>query len=720
MEIILSKHAGYCFGVAKAVQIVYDLIGSGKQIYTLGEIIHNSIVINELAQKGVKVIEENDYTDLKNIFQNSSVVIRAHGVSKAVYDELSGLYVEIVDATCPYVRKIHKLVSEKYDEGYKIVIAGDVNHPEVVGINGWCDNSALIIGEPDEVFFLEESCKNYCLVAQTTFNVNKWKIILNNFEKRFDKFLYFDTICNATVTRQEAALQVAEIVDLMIVIGDEKSSNTRKLVEICSSKCGKTFLIESFRDLSQIDFINIKRVGITAGASTPEIVIREVINIMSEDLNMNVQENFEEMLAESLTILTTGQTVKGNIIRVDDKGVFINLGVKYEGFVAIEEFAEQPALGDEVEAVVVRVNDKDGEIILSKKRIDSKKNVKVIEEAYENKTPVTVRVTDIVNGGIVGNCGGIRVFIPASQLASRFIADLSVYLKKDLEVRIVTFEMGEKNKLKVVGSHKVVSEENRAKIDSEFWSQIEVGKTYNGKVRSITSFGAFVDLGGIDGLVHLSELSWKKIKHPSEVVAVGDEIEVFVIKFDLETKKISLGYKKDDQNPWKDVEDKYFIGDILSVKVVKFLPFGAFVEIEPGLDGLVHISQISNVRLNKVQEALVMGQVVDAKIVEMNLDARKINLSIKEVEPIEPIIKKTEPQEFAEESEEVVEEVAETLDAEPVVDVEEAVEVVEEIETTEVVEESIEAAPEIAEAVEAEPVAEEEEVEAVAEEAVEE
>ena len=674
MQIVLAKNAGFCFGVSKAVNTAYELAehsGKGKmkiveneqfdkgnRIFSLGAVIHNKMVISELEKSGIKVIESIEELDFSKE-EPPTVIIRAHGIPKIIHEKLKNSGVNIVDATCPYVKKIHCLVAEKYNDGYSIVIAGDEKHPEVIGINGWCEDKAEIISEPEDVFQLNKNAGKYCLLAQTTFSMIKWELIKDEFKKQFDNFLYFDTICIATVKRQEEAAKVAEKVDLMIVIGDKMSSNTRKLVEICLTECSKTFLIESVCELERIDFENIKKVGITAGASTPKPVIREVINKMS-DIGTNTNDNFEAMLEESLTTLTTGQTVKGNIIRVDDKGVFIDLGFKYEGFVAIDEFREQPSVGDEVEAVVARVNDKDGEVTLSKRRIDSKKNIKFIEEAYENKTPVTVRITDVVNGGLVGNAMSVRVFIPASQLASRFVADLSSYLKKEIDVRIVTFEKGEKNRLKIVGSHKIINDEVRAKVEDEFWSGIEIGKEYKGKVRSLTSFGAFVDLGGIDGLVHLTELSWKKIRHPSEVVSVGDEIDVFVIKFDTQTRKISLGHKKDSENPWKDIFAKYNVGDIISAKVVKFLPFGAFVEIEPGLDGLVHISQISNVRLNKVQDALIMGQVVEAKIVEMNEESRKINLSIREVAPIDPV--KT----VEEESEIVTEEVVETVEAEEV------------------------------------------------------
>jgi len=673
MEFILAKSAGFCFGVSKAVNLAYSLSQESlHEIYTLGPIIHNKIVTDELSKNGVSII--NDVDELRSILKNSvygdsqykpSVLIRAHGVSERVLWEINEFNVNIVDATCPFVTKIQKLAREKYNEGYSIVITGDKTHPEVIGINGWCNDSAIIISAPEDISNLDHNNEKYCVLSQTTFSISKWKIIINEFKKQFDKFLFFDTICIATVSRQEEAAVVAESVDLMIVIGDRTSSNTLKLFEICMARCPRTFLVESSRDLSGIDFININKVGITAGASTPEPVIREVIGKMSE-FGTNTNDNFEAMLEESLTTLTTGETVKGNIIRVDEKGVFIDLGFKYEGFVAIDEFKDKPNVGDEVEAVVARVNDKDGEVTLSKRRIDSKKGIKLIEDAFENKTPITVHITEAVNGGLVGIYSGVRVFVPASQLASRFVSDVTSYLKKDLDVKIVTFEKNEKNRLKVVGSHKVIEEANKAKIDEEFWGTVEIGKVYEGKVRSLTSFGAFVDLGGIDGLVHMSELSWKKIKHPSEVVSVGDVIEVFVIKCDSEAKKISLGYKKDEDNPWLKGVEKYNVGDVVTAKVVKFLPFGVFVEIEPGFDGLVHISQISSVRLNVAQDVLTLGQEVEAKIVELNPESKRINLSIKEVAPIDPV--KTE--EYYEEV--VVEEaaeVAETVEEEVVPEV---------------------------------------------------
>ena len=691
MEIILADNAGFCFGVSKAVNTAFDLAKNIKnvndpkcdagEIFTLGAIIHNKNVINELAENGVHVIES-----VENIDKGSTVVIRTHGVSKDIYDKLNSQSINIIDATCPFVKKIHKLVREKHKEGYGIIIIGDPEHPEVKGINGWCENSAVIISDISDIAvkLIRSDSSNvpkYCVVAQTTFNISKWNFIITELKKQFDKFIYFDTICIATVKRQSEAALVAEKVDFMIVIGDKMSSNTMKLVEICSQGCLQTLLIESYKDLKGVDFKNIEKVGITAGASTPEPVIKEVIKFMSQintDENTNVTDNFEAMLEESLTVLTSGEVGKGKIIRVDDKGVYIDLGFKYEGFININEFKDQPRVGDEVEAMITKVSDKDCEVLLSKRRIDSKRNVKIIEEAFENKTPIKIHITEQVNGGLVGNISGLSVFVPASQISLRYVEDLTTYLNTDLDVMIITFKKGERNRLKIVGSHKIIAEEERNKKSDEFWSDIQDGKAYKGVVKHITNFGAYVDIGGVDGLVYRSDLSWKKIRHPSEVVSEGQEIEVFVIKFDGDTKKVTLGYKKASENPWNNIYERYNIEDILEVKIVKFVKYGAFAEIEPGLDGLIHISKISNVRLNRPQDALKVGQVVAAKIIGMNEEDKKISLSVKDVEPIDPVVEY--------EAEPVKTELDEEIkDVE--VDVEAELEVVEEIAAESVVKE---------------------------------
>lgn len=630
MEIVKAKTSGFCFGVEKAVETTFNLAESGgKQIYTLGDIIHNKIVIDSLKEKGVKVI--NSLDELND--SNAIVIIRAHGVPKIIYEQLESRNIDYVDATCPYVKKIQRLAEKYYLDGYQIIITGDSSHPEVIGINGWCNNEAIIIDSVEQLKEIEKKDKKYCLLSQTTYNKNKWYNILSHYKKEFDKSSYFDTICNATTMRQEEASLLASDVDLMLVIGDKKSSNSMKLFDICSEKCTNTMLVESPDDLVGVDFNNIKKTGITAGASTPERVIGEVINIMSEN---NGNEIFASMLEESLTTLTSGETVKGTIIRVDTSGVFVDLGFKYEGFVSIEEFSEQPEVGDEVEAVVVRVNDKDGEVTLSKRKLDYKKDLKVIEQSYNDKTPITVTVKQVIKGGLAANIGKTRVFIPASHVEDRFVSDLTPYLNKELDIVIITFERGRRGQMKIVGSHKIVAKKKNEKAASEVWSSIEVGKEYTGTVKNLTNFGAFVDIGGVDGLVHISELSWKKIKHPSQVVKVGDEINVHVLSFEQENDKISLGYKKAEDNPWLNIENEYNVGDVVPCKVVRFVPFGVFVQLENGVDGLVHISQISNVRINAASDVLKMGQTVEAKITEIDIENKKINLNIRDVQAYDP------------------------------------------------------------------------------------
>ena len=461
-----------------------------------------------------------------------------------------------------------------------------------------------------------------------------------------DKPVFFDTICNATVKRQKEAEELAAVVDIMIIVGSKNSSNTLKLYDLCRDICEKTFLVESALELDVGIFKNNYNVGVTAGASTPGFSIEEVIKLMS-DINLNENEakesDFAAMLEDSLTSIKSGEVVKGAINKIDDKGVYVDLGFKYEGFISIDEFspapgvaAELPEVGDEVEAKVVRVNDKDCEVILSKRRLEYTKNMQMIEDSFNNKTPITVRVTEAIKGGLIAFAGGVRIFIPASQVEMRFVRDLNRYVGQSFNVVITDYEKGPKGRTKIVGSRKqLVTAEWNEKEDA-FWGDIYEGKICKGTVKSFTSFGAFVDLGGCDGLIHLTELSWNKVRNPQEVLTIGQEVEVKVLSFDREKRKISLGYRKEEDNPWKDAETTFQVGDILKVKVVRFTKFGVFVNIADGIDGLVHISQISNRRIKSASDCLEMGQEVEAKIIDTNIPEHKINLSIRDVKPYDP------------------------------------------------------------------------------------
>lgn len=643
MELVIASSAGFCFGVNNAVQIVLDLATkSNDKIYTLGPIIHNDQVVEKLTKYGVAAIDRPDQA-----IAPAKVVIRAHGVGPNVISALEERGLEIVDASCPYVKKIHRLVYQKYKEGCQIIVIGDRNHPEIVGINGWCDNTAFIIENEEQVNSLPEIQKSLCVVAQTTFIREKWEKIIQSLNKRFEIVLKFDTICNATDKRQTEADKISKEVDMVLVIGGENSSNTNKLYEICKANCKETFKIQTADDIPPVDIKKIKIIGITAGASTPDWVIKEVIHKMSELDKQDLEMSFAESFESSLVTLTTGQIAKGKIIGYNNNEVYVDLGFKSDGIIPIQEFSDESdfdpeksiKVGDEIDVFVIRVNDGEGNVMLSKKKVDAVKGWDVLESAFNTKEPVAVKVIEKVNGGVIGYSNGVKIFIPASQISDRFVKDLSEFVKQVLQVQIIEIN---KQKRKVVGSSRVIIEKNKESASSEIWDSIEVGKSYKGQVKSLMDFGAFVDIGGVDGLVHLSELSWNKIKHPSEVVKVGDEINVTVLEFDKDKKRISLSYKNQDENPWNKAIEKYQVGNVISGKIVRLVPFGAFVEIEQGIDGLVHISQISSFRLGKPGDVLKVGQQVEAKITELNAESKKISLSIKEVNPIDPVGAKKE------------------------------------------------------------------------------
>ena len=646
MEIIVAKHSGFCFGVDKAVKTAFN-IQSDERVFTLGELIHNSQVIEALKEKGIQTID-----DIDELRENDCVIVRAHGIGKDVYEMLKMRNVRILDATCPYVKRIHEIVKRKQDEGFKIIIVGDPQHPEVIGINGWCEGKALIIADEKDAENLEYSDEQICTVAQTTFRGSKYDAIFETLKKKFAFAIKFDTICNATVQRQTEAAELSKVADAMVVIGGRNSSNTRKLYEICQQNCPQTYLIENADELPSLN--NIKTVGITAGASTPDWVIKEVIFHMEDMTNRQEGEiDFSKALEESFTELKNNEVVKGKIIGYNTNDVFVDLGYKADGIIPMEEFIDDPDFdpekdllpGTEIEALITKLNDGEGNVALSKKRMDSIRGFEELEDAFKNEQPIDVLTKEVVKGGLVAEYKGIRIFIPASQVSDRYIKDLSPFVGNRIKVRITELA----NRRRIVGSARILIEEEKNKKAEAFWSEVEEGKEYTGTVKSLTKFGAFVDLGGVDGLIHISELSWNKIGDPSEVLKVGDTVTVRVIGVDREKKKISLGYRKAEDNPWYKIEEKYHVGDIVTGIIKRMVPFGAFVEIADGIEGLVHISQISNVRIAKPDEVLSVGQEVEMKVMEVNPEIKKISLSIKEVKPIDPVREGEEELEPAEE-----------------------------------------------------------------------
>ena len=635
MSVTLAESAGFCFGVSRAVELVEQAAKEGKQVVTLGPIIHNRHVVERFESMGVRVIDAPE-----EAFPGDTVIIRSHGVSRDVYRRLECRGAEIVDATCPFVKRIHTIVSRAEEEGRIPVIIGTPTHPEVEGIAGWCkdprvfeDVSALKKWAEDAAI-AEDS--PICMVSQTTSTESLWKLCGNFAKKQFTNLKIFDTICRATEYRQSEAAQLSQKNQAMVVVGDPKSSNTGRLAMICREHCDKVFLVESAAGLKAEDFRGVSAVGITAGASTPAWIIKEVNKTMSEIINVEAvqEENFAELLEQSIKTLNTGDKVIGTVTGIGNTEVQVDLGTKHAGYIPYDEVSTDPSVkpedilkvGDEIEVFVVRVNDQEGTVQLSKKKLDGMKVWDDMAAYAENKTTIEGTITEENKGGLVATHKGIRVFIPASQSGIAKGGDMTGMVGKTVQLKITEVNRARR---RVIGSIRAVSSEARKAAQEKIWAEIENGKKYHGTVKSLTSYGAFVDIGGVDGMVHVSELSWNRIKTPADVVKVGDEIDVYVISFDPEKHKISLGYKTAEMNPWNQFMTKYQVGDVVDAKIVKLMTFGAFAEILPGVDGLIHISQIADRRIAKPEDALTEGQDVQVKITDVDAENKRISLSIR-------------------------------------------------------------------------------------------
>ena len=639
MKIILAKSAGFCFGVNRAVTIVNNLLEEGKKVTTLGPIIHNPHMVAELAERGVEIADTpNDLSSM-----DRTLVIRSHGVPQSVIDEIEQKGISYENATCPFVSKIHQIVKDNSREGKVILIAGDENHPEVQGIVGHCEGEHYIFKNYEDLGKLLKKLENIenisiCVVAQTTYDVKEWKNCLKLLKKVYTNAKIFDTICSATSIRQSEAEELASISDIMVVIGGRQSSNTAKLFSVCKSKCERTYLIESAAELDDIALIDADIIGITAGASTPARIIKEVFNTMTENIEKteNTAENFAELLEESLKNFNTDEKVHGVVVGIAPNEVYVDVGRKQAGFIPLAELSNDPnakaedlvKIGDELDLLIMRTNDQEGTIMLSKKRLDAIKGWDEIIKANEEDTPVTGFVTDVVKGGVIAVANGVRVFIPASQATATRGEPLENLLKKEVSFKIIEVNKGRR---RAVGSIRAILKEERQKLADKCWETAEIGKKYTGTVKSLTSYGAFVDIGGIDGMIHISELSWGRIKHPSEVVKVGDTVEVYIKDLDREKGKISLGYKNTEDNPWEILKRDYPEGTVTEATIVGMTDFGAFANILPGIDGLIHISQISTERIEKPQDVLKIGDKVTVKITKIDFDKKRISLSIREL-----------------------------------------------------------------------------------------
>ena len=657
-KVTVAENAGFCFGVARATAAVEKEISAkipGERIYTLGRLIHNDTYNRRLEAEGVRVTSAEELTALSESATAASpvkVFVRAHGMTKATEELLVSCHERnpnftFVDCTCSYVKKIHRIAKEQWEhtqrelaegaEGRFLIVLGSASHPEVIGFLSRFEGETFVFSTAEAMEqaisdgkFDKYYAKQPILLAQTTQNLAEWEKIKKVVKRDFKNPLIFDTICSVTESRQKEAADLAHECDFMVVIGGRDSSNSAKLYTICKSICADTVWIEQVQELQNKIPFSCKKAGVVAGASTPHDIIEEVSNKMSEQI---LNENFAEMLEESLKTLNTGDTVVGIITAINAGEIQLDLGAKVTGVIKQAQITDDPSasleemfkIGDEVEAFVIRVSDVEGFAELSKKRVDSDKNWLKVVEACETKETVTGKVVAANKGGVEVVVYNNKVFVPARFTGIPRGEDFAVLVGQTVNLRVIEIKEGKKAK----GSISAVLADERRAREKAFWETIEEGMVFTGKVKSLTSYGAFVDLGGVDGMVHASELTWKRVSDPSKVVSVGDELTVYVKKLNVEDKRISLSCKTAETNPWYIFTSKYAVGDVASVKIVSLMPFGAFAEIVDNVDGLIHISQIADHKIAKPEDALEVGQVVDVKIIDIDNEKQKVSLSIR-------------------------------------------------------------------------------------------
>ncbi len=647
MEVILAKSAGFCFGVQRAVDTAYQHVEDGK-VYTYGPVIHNEEVVNDLMAKGVRALDGSaDFSKLSG----SKVIMRSHGAPKEIYDLFEKNNIEMIDATCPFVKKIHNIVYKDSTDGKEIIIIGDACHPEVEGIVGWCQKKPVIIGSIEDAADFAANISagidgdNYSIVSQTTFNYKKFKDIVDIIRKKLYNVNVYETICNATSVRQKEAREIASSVDAMIVIGGRHSSNTQKLYEISKKECENTYYIQTLVDLDLTTFESVSRVGITAGASTPDYIIKEVHSSMAE-------LSFEQMLEndESKVSIRQGEIVEGTVINVKSDEIVVDIKYKSDGIITRNEYTNTPGVdltelvkvGDPITVKVIKTNDGEGQVLLSYKRVAAEKVNEKLEAAFESGEILTGKVTQIVNGGLNVSYEESRVFIPASLVSDVYEKNLDKYLNQDIEFQLTEFNP---KKRRIIGNRKKLIVEQKAEAAKELFAKIEVGMTIEGTVKNVTDFGAFIDLGGADGLLHISEMSWGRVENPKKLFKVGDVVQSYIKG--INGDKIALSLKFDDTNPWINAEEKYAVGTIVTGKIARMTDFGAFVELVPGVDALLHVSQISYDHVAKPEDVYKIGDEIEAKIVDFKPEEKKISLSVKALLPVPEVSEET-----AEETEE--------------------------------------------------------------------
>jgi len=629
VEVIISKNAGFCFGVERAINTALKTIEDEEIVYSYGPLVHNQQVVDYLEDKGIITVDSIDDLMGKD---TGAVIIRSHGLPKHTIEEIEKLGYKIVDCTCPFVKSVHNKVSEYSSKGYNIIIVGDKDHPEVIGINGWCDNQAYIVNTIEDANNLDFMDK-ICIVSQTTNNIDKFTEISKIVEKKANEAIIFNTICNATRLRQESAAELAKQVDAMIVLGGHNSSNTKKLADISRIYNDNVYLLESISEISLQELNKFNKIGITAGASTPDWIIKEAVRVME---NFNKDEMMEA-IDSSFKRINRGDVLKGTVLYVTNNEVMVNINYKSDGIIQREELSKDSnvnpkdifKVGDEIDVYVLKLDDGEGNVVLSTKRVEYLKDWEKLEDKFKNDEIVEAKVKNVVKGGLIASINGINGFIPASQISVKFVKDLDQFVGKILKCKIIDFDVEKK---KLILSSKAVEKEEKDKKKKDLWENIHENDIIKGRVQRITDFGAFVDVGGVDGLIHISDMAWYRIKHPSEVLKEGQEVEVKVLSIDQDKGKISLGLKQTLQEPWEEFIQNYKVGDVIEGEIVNLLDFGAFVRLINGVDGLLHVSQISNDHIEKPSDVLKIGDKIKVEIVDIDEENKKVNLSHKNVE----------------------------------------------------------------------------------------
>ncbi len=667
-KITLAEKAGFCFGVDRAIKLIEKLVSEGKSVATLGPIIHNSQVIEDLESRGVRVIDNPS-----QVPEGAILVLRTHGVTQEVLKEVEETGCEYIDAACPFVKKIHKIVLDNSSEAVVTIIAGDCNHPEVKAIKSCAKGESYVVSGEAEIDFLFAKNeylrkKTIIFVSQTTFSIKEWQKSVKKINLLCTNVKIFDTICSATEERQNEAECLSARCDAMIIVGGKHSSNTRKLLSVCEKNC-PSFLVETAKELNGITLSGFSHIGLTAGASTPAGIIKEVLETMSEILKENnlIEEervldsaddfDFEAALEESLSSMNSDQKVTGTVLSISPTEIQVDIGRKQTGYIPYSEYSNDPNadpkaelnIGDTLNLIIMKTNDQEGVTMLSKKRYDAIAAWDVIVNAEGTDTILEGVVTEVIRGGVIVVSNNARLFIPASLATQSRNDKLEDLVKKTVRFKVIEVN---KQRRRAVGSIRAVLKEERKAAEEKFWAEAQEGEVRKGVVKSLMKFGAFVDIGGVDGMIHVSELSWSRIKDPSEVVSVGDEVEVTIKALNPEKKQIALGYKKLEDNPWEIFKSKYAVDSEAEVEIANFTDFGAFAHIIPGVDGLIHISQIANKRIAKPADALTIGEKVTAKITEIDDERKRVSLSIRALLPVEEV------------AEEAVEEVAEAVEAE--------------------------------------------------------